>query len=93
MEMRHTLTYLFALLAALRYWRPAAEMARGYLAVDPPAMEAGVFLLLFVVAALVAGLMVNLRGGLYQSVAPNVFDTVLGPCVAWCPGLSLAACW
>jgi len=78
LEMRHTLTWLFALLAALRYWRPAAETALGFLSLDPQYVSAAVFLALFVGAALVAGLIVNLRGGFYQSVAPNVFDNALG---------------
>lgn len=78
LEMRHTLTYLFALLAALRYWRPATESVLGIVPLDLQYVSMAVFLALFVVAALVAGLIVNLKGDFYQSVAPNVFDNVLG---------------
>lgn len=78
LEMRHTLTYLFALLAALRYWRPATEAVLGLVSLDRQFVAVAVFLALFVVAALVAGLAVNLKGEFYQSVAPNVFDNLLG---------------
>ncbi len=78
LEMRHTLTYLFALLAALRYWRPATEVVLGVVPLDLQFVAVAVFLALFVAAALVAGLAVNLKGEFYQSVAPNVFDNALG---------------
>lgn len=78
LEMRHTLVYLFAVLAALRYWRPASETVLGFLPLDPQFAAAGVFLAIFVLAALVAALIVNLKGEFYQSVAPNLFDNALG---------------
>lgn len=78
LEMRHTLTYLFALLAALRYWRAATEAVLGFLPVDPQFLAAGIFLALFVIAALLASLIVNLKGEFYQSVSPHVLDHALG---------------
>jgi Uncharacterized membrane protein, required for colicin V production len=78
LEMRHVLVYLFSLLAALRYWKPGTELALEMFSGDPQILGALVFLLAYVVAAVLAGFLVNLRGEFYQSVAPNKFDNALG---------------
>jgi uncharacterized membrane protein required for colicin V production len=77
-ELRHTLVYLFSLLAALRYWKPGTEIALGIFGSDPQVVSAIVFLLVYLIAAVVSGIIVNLKGEFYQSVAPNKLDNVLG---------------
>jgi uncharacterized membrane protein required for colicin V production len=88
-EIRHTLVYLFALLAALRYWSPALQTVQGFLPMDPRFASAGVFLALFVPAALVAALIVNLKGPFYQAVQPNPLDKGLGAVCGILSGLVL----
>lgn len=85
LEMRHTLVYLFSLLAALRYWKPATEFALSLFSLDAQIVSTIVFLAIYLVAALIAGLIVNLKGEFYQSVAPNKLDNGMG---AVCGALS-----
>lgn len=87
--MRHTLVYLFALLSALRYWSSTLQIVQGFLAFDPQLVGAGVFLALFVIAALVASIIVNLKGPFYQAVQPNLFDKGLGAVCGILSGLLL----
>jgi len=77
-EMRHLLAALFAMLVALRYWHPASMAASSVIALDARSLAAVVFLFLFIVAWVLAALVVNLRGEVVQSVAPNPLDHVLG---------------
>lgn len=78
LELRHTLVYLFSMLAALRYWKPATEFALVIVSMDPQVVSTIVFLAIYLAAALLSGLIVNLRGEFYQSVAPNRLDNGLG---------------
>jgi uncharacterized membrane protein required for colicin V production len=78
LELRHTLVYLFSMLAALRYWKPATEFALGMVSLDPQVVSTIVFLVIYLVAALFSGLIVNLKGEFFQSVAPNKLDNALG---------------
>lgn len=78
LELRHTLTYLFATLAALRFWKPVTDWGLGLFPSDPQMVGTIAFLAVFVLSALLAGLVVNLKGPFYQSVAPNPLDQGLG---------------
>lgn len=78
LEMRHTLVYLFSMLAALRYWKPATEFALGIVSLDAQVVSTVVFLVIYLVAAVFSGLIVNLKGEFFQSVAPNKLDNGLG---------------
>lgn len=88
-ELRHTLVYLFSLLAALRYWKPGTEVALQLVSFDPQIVSAIVFLLIYLVAALLSGLIVHIKGAFYQSVAPNKVDNVLGALCGICSGALL----
>jgi uncharacterized membrane protein required for colicin V production len=88
-ELRHTLVYLFSLLAALRYWKPGTVVALQWVSADPQIVSAIVFLLIYLAAALLSGFIVNLKGAFYQSVAPNKLDNALGALCGMCSGALL----
>ena len=77
-EMRYVLAFLFATLVSLRSWHPLTAAVSELITMDPQILAAGVFALVFVVAWMLAALIVNLRGEVYQSVSPNPVDNVLG---------------
>jgi len=77
-EMRYVLAFLFAMLVSLRYWHPLTAAVSGLITIDPQILAAGVFALIFVLAWMLAALVVNLRGEVYQSVLPNPVDNGLG---------------
>jgi len=77
-EMRYLLTALFASVVALRYWYPATMAAADFIPLAARFLAVGVFVIEFSAAWLVASLIVNLKGEVYQSVLPNPLDQVLG---------------
>jgi len=77
-EIRYTLVYLFALLAAMRYWHATTELVKNHAPFDPQIVAALVFAIIFLAFGFLAALAVNLRGTFYQSVLPNPTDQVLG---------------
>ena len=77
-EMRYLLTALFASLVALRYWYLTTLEAADFIPLAARFLAVGVFGIEFSAAWLVASLIVNLKGEVYQSVLPNPLDQVLG---------------
>lgn len=90
LELRHTLTYLFATLATLRFWKPVTDWGLGLFSSDPQMVGTIAFLAVFVIAALLAGLVVNLKGPFYQSVAPHPLDQGLGAAAGLLSGALLS---
>ncbi len=77
-EIRFLIVALFGLLVSLRYWYQATAALTDFLPVDPQYLAAGVCIVLFLAAAALAGLVVNLKGEVYQSVQTNYLDSGLG---------------
>lgn len=77
-EMRHLLAALFAVLVSLRYLHQATMTAASFIEVDPLYLAAVAFVLLFGLAWKICGLAINFKGQIYQSVAPNPADNILG---------------
>lgn len=77
-ELRFLIVALFGLLVALRYWYQTTAALTHLLPVDPQYLAAGVCIVLFLAAAALAGLVVNLKGEVYQSVQANYLDSGLG---------------
>ena len=77
-ELRYLIVCLFGLLVSLRYWYLATAVVSGFLPIDPQYLAAGVCVVLFLAAAAFAGLVVNLKGEVYQSVRANYLESGLG---------------
>lgn len=77
-ELRFLIVSLFGLLVALRYWYQTTAALTDFLPIDPQYLAAGVCIVLFLAAAALAGLVVNLKGEVYQSVQTNYLDSGLG---------------
>lgn len=90
-ELRHVIAYLFATLVALRYWQFVTQTLAGYFSFDPQYLAAAAYVLLFLIALLPVGFVVNLRGEAYESVFFNPVDRTLGVLAGICSGGLLAA--
>ncbi len=77
-EVRSLIVYLFATLAAVRFWYPASRALAGWVPLDPQFLAAVVFGILFLAAMIPAALAVNLRGPVIESVSANPVNTVCG---------------
>lgn len=77
-EVRSLIVYLFATLAAVRFWYPASRALAEWVPLDPQFLAAVVFGILFAAAMIPAALAVNLRGPVIESVAANPVNTVCG---------------
>ncbi len=77
-EVRSLIVYLFATLAALRFWYPASRMLAGLIPLEPQFLAAVVFGVLFAVAVIPAALAVNLRGPVIDGVFANPINAICG---------------
>ena len=91
-EIRQALMFLFGTLVAIRYWQPCVEKVSGSVTFDPRWVALGVFVVLFTLGCLVAGLVVQVKGKAFQSVKSNYFDNVLGLVAGLFSGSLLGVC-
>lgn len=77
-EMRYVLVYLFAVLLAVRFWQPGTDLLQKGLTFDPRYVAIGVYLLLFMLAAAVAGVAIRIKADLYRSVIADPINQILG---------------
>ena len=77
-EIRYTLAIFFGVLVALRYWQPVAEKLTGAVTFDPRWVALAAFVILFAFGTAAAGLVVNLKAKVFQSVKANVADMACG---------------
>jgi len=77
-EMRHLITYLFAMLLALRFWEPFTGTLQKGLNFDPCFIAIGAYILLFVLGTAVAGFVVKIKADAYRSVSMDYINQGLG---------------
>ncbi len=91
-ELRQTLTFIFGVLVAIRFWQPCAERLVDAMNFDPRWITIGAFVALFMIGAVVAGVIFNARAQVFQSVQRNYFDNILGLVCGLFSGALLGAC-
>jgi len=77
-EMRHVITYLFALLVAVRFWEPLADLLQKGLNFDLRFIAIGAYALLFAAGAVAAGVAVRIKSQAYRSVSADFLNQGLG---------------
>lgn len=91
-EIRHLLTIFFAMLVAIRLWKPCAERLVDALNFDQRWVTIGAFVVLFTIAAVVASVIFKVNSRVFQSVQMNYLDKVLGLVGGLFSGALLGAC-
>jgi uncharacterized membrane protein required for colicin V production len=91
-EIRHLLTIFFAMLVAIRLWQPCAGKLVDALNFDQRWVTIGAFVVLFTIAAVVAGVIFKVNARIFQSVQMNYPDKVLGLAGGLFSGALLGAC-
>lgn len=91
-ELRHSLTFFFATLVAIRFWQPCTEKLTDAVNFDPRGIAIGAFVVLFTIGAVVAGAVFNLKAQAFQNVQRNYLDNLLGLAAGLFSGALLGAC-
>ncbi len=91
-EVRQLLMIFFGMLVAIRYWQPCTERLVDSLTFDPRWVAIGAFVVLFAVASVVAGVVVNAKAQIFQGVQRNYLDNLLGLVAGAFSGALLGAC-
>ncbi len=77
-EMRHVIMGLFALLAALHFWKPLTVIAQRGIAIDPRLLAIAAFAVLYIAAAAAASFAVRLKAETYSNVRFDPMNKGLG---------------
>jgi uncharacterized membrane protein required for colicin V production len=91
-EIRYLLMLTFGVLVAIRFWQPCTEKLVDAVNFDPRWITIGAFAVLFTVGAVVAGVIVNIKAQVFQSVQRNYLDNFLGLAAGLFSGALLGAC-